>query len=121
MSFHDLVSATSTGLFYEGGPAEDVTYTPSGGSPVVIRGLVERGETKVVEDGLAGGRRTAQMGVLVVLRSDVPVITDGADSVTIDSEQWRVMGRKAWDAATVTLSIERATAGAVRGRERVGR
>lgn len=116
-----MVSATSTGLFRAGGPAEDVIYTPSGGSPVTIRGLVERGESDVVEDGLQGGRRNKFGSVLVVLRDDVPVITDGADSVSIDGEQWRVMGRKAWDASTVTLRIERATAGAVRSRERVGR
>lgn len=121
MGFHDMVAADSAILFAEDGPSEVVTYTPSSGTGVSIRALVERGESTVPEGGLGGGRRMIQCGVLVVSRDDVPAIVEGEDVVTIDGEAWRVTARKASDAATATLTIERAVAGAVRAAARVGR
>lgn len=104
-TLREQIAIDMAGIVDAGDLAEEITYTPKGGSPKTINALVLSVDTETEDD---------ELGETKVKRRRIVILTDAAkgiaspkpgDIVTINSAAWRVSAIDAEGFGKATLSI----------------
>lgn len=87
------------------GMAEDVTYNPSGGTPVEVDAIIDRHD--YLQDRTNNGMYLRKSADLYISAEDISTPEPDGDTVTFDSLEWGVTGFTNFDETVYKISVIR--------------